>query len=249
MSDGIYSALSGAIAQQRSLDVVANNVANANTTGYRGDRVAFQEALVRSGGNGAAPDCLRFVGVSQVRADTAQGALRQTGNPLDVALQGDGFFAVETPSGVRYTRAGAFVTDQTGMLQTMDGHAVLAREVEGERTLPRIRFPAGTREVVIATDGTVSADGVPIGRIKVVRFEQPNQLAKQGATLFVAGQGQPVADDETQVVQGHLEGANVNAVAGLNELITVSRSFESFQRVIQAFRELDSRTAREVASR
>ncbi len=248
MSDGIYSALSGAIAQQRSLDVVANNVANANTTGYRGDRVAFQEALVRSGAGGVAPDCLRFVGISQVRADTAQGALRQTGNPLDVALQGDGFFAVDTPNGERYTRAGAFVSDQTGMLQTMDGHAVLARQVEGEREA-RIRFPAGTREVVIATDGTVSADGAPVGRIRVVRFEQPNQLAKQGATLFVAGQAPPIADDQTQVVQGHLEGANVNAVAGLNELITVSRSFESFQRVIQAFRELDARTAREVASR
>jgi flagellar basal-body rod protein FlgF len=245
MSDGIYSALSGALAEQRSLDVVANNVANANTTGFRGDRVAFQEALARGGGGGPAPDSLRFVGVSRVRADTSAGPLRATGNPLDLALQGDGFFAVATPRGERYTRAGGLMASGSGRLVTAAGLEVLAAPGGNAR----IQLPPGAREIVVAPDGTVSADGAQVGRIRLVRFDTPDALQKEGHTLWTAGSARPLDDAATQIVQGHLEGANVNAVSGMNELITVSRSFESFQRVIQAFRELDERTAREVGSR
>lgn len=245
MSDGIYSALSGAIAEQRSLDVVANNVANANTTGFRGDRVAFQEALARGSG-GPAPDSMRFVGVARVRADTSAGPLRQTGNPLDLALQGDGFFALATPRGERYTRAGGFVASASGRLVTAAGLEVVGAP-GGDA---RIQLPPGARQIQVAPNGTVSADGVEVGRVRVVRFDSPDALQKEGQTLWTASGGaRPAVDEATQVVQGHLEGANVNAVSGMNELITVSRSFESFQRVIQAFRDLDARTAREVGSR
>ncbi len=243
MSDGIWSALSGAVAQQRALDVTANNVANAGTAGYRADRVSFGEALSRAQGGGRAPDALRFVGVSQVRYDPTSGSIRRTGNPLDLALQGDGFFAIDTPAGVRYTRAGAFKLDAGGTLRTSDGHALAG-------TAGAIMLPAEAASVTIASDGTVAADGQEVGRIRVVRFESPDGIRKVGASFFEALAGAvPIETEETQIVQGHLESSNVNAVAGMNELVSISRSFEAFQKVIQAFRQLDERTARDVGSR
>lgn len=243
MSDGIWSAVSGAVAQERALDVVANNVANANTTGFRGDRVAFQEALGNAGGRAGQPPSMRFVAVSRVSAREDAGPLRQTGAPLDLALQGRGFFAVATPAGERYTRAGSFVAGANGQLQTQEGHAVVAAGGPDAR----IMIPTGTTEVSVAADGTVTADGNEIGKISIVRFDSMDQLSKEGRTLFNAVGTPPTPDDETLVTQGFLEGSNVSAVEGINELITVSRSFEAFQKVIQTFRDLDQRTAREVS--
>lgn len=246
MSDGIYAALSGAIAQQRSLDVVANNVANASTHGYRGDRVAFRQELASASSGGPAPDALRFVSVSQVSTDTTQGALQETGNTFDVALQGEeGHFVVETPNGFRYTRAGSFTTDAEGVLQTQDGHRVMGVPEDPARIRPvELRIPPDATDVAIAADGTVStADGV-LGQLRIVDIAGEE---KEGFTLFTARSAE--ASEGTTVVQGYLEASNINAVAGLNELITVSRSFEAFQKVIETFRQLDTRTARDVAGR
>lgn len=242
MADGIYSALSGAIAQERSLDIVANNVANSATTGYRADRVAFQETLSRAQSQSQTPNSLRYVEVSEVRFDDTQGALRQTGNQLDVAIQGDGYFAIETANGERYTRAGSFVTDAEGILRTHDGHAVMG----GEPGQPpqRIVIPEGTADVQIAPTGEITADGQAVGRLRISSFER-SQLQKEGHTLFVAS-GAPRPAENVEVVQGYLESANLNAVAGLNELISTSRSFEAFQRVIQGFRQIDERSARDL---
>ena len=137
MSDGIYVALSGAVAQQRSLDVVANNVANANTIGYHGDHVAFRQALSQAGTQGPAPDTLRFNLVAQTVTNHDTGSLQQTGNPLDVALQGDAWFALRTPAGERYTRSGAFVTDRAGVLRSKDGHPCTRQTAEPKRTTTR----------------------------------------------------------------------------------------------------------------
>jgi flagellar basal-body rod protein FlgF len=246
MSDGIWAALSGAVAQERSLEIVANNVANAGTTGFRGDRVAFQEALGNArGAGGATPPALRFVAISRVRSDEAAGPLRQTGAPLDLALQGRGYFAVATPAGERYTRAGSFVAGPNGQLQTADGHPVVAAGGPDAR----FSIPAGARELAVAADGTVLADGQEVGKIALVRFDSADQLTREGRALYSAVGTPPQPDPETTVAQGYLGGANVNAVAGVQELITVSRSFEAFQKVIQSFRELDQRTAREVSGR
>ena len=244
MSDGIYSALSGAIAQQRALDVVANNVANAGTVGYRADTVSFREAVSRARG-GPAPDGLRYVGVARLSTDRAEGPLIQTDNPLDLALRGDGLFAVQTPSGVRYTRAGSFRLDAEGVLRTAGGHALLAAAPE-DPDRPELRVPPGATGVRVDADGGVRVGERAVGRIRLARFA-PDALTKEGLTLFSArGEGEPAAD--VQVLQGYLEGANVSPVAGMNELITASRSFEAFQRVIQAFRQIDERAARDVGS-
>lgn len=245
MSDGIYAALSGAIAQQRSLDVVANNVANASTHGYRGDRVAFRQELANAGGNGPAPDALRYVSVSQVSTDATQGALQETGNTFDLALQGEGHFVVETPNGFRYTRAGSFTTDAEGVLRTQDGHRVMGVPEDPARIQPvEIRVPEGTVDVAVAADGTVRAGDGVLGQLRVVDIQGGE---KEGFTLFTARNAE--ASTNTSVVQGYLESSNINAVAGLNELITVSRSFEAFQKVIETFAQMDARTARDIAKR
>lgn len=242
MSDGIWSALSGAVAQQRSLEVVANNVANVNTVGFRADRVVFREVLSQVAPDGPAPSSLRFVAVDETVADRTSGALQDTGHALHLALEGDGYFAVRTPAGERYTRAGALVTDDAGDVRTPDGHQLLVDDPSGPRPL---QVPRGYRELSVSERGEVVVDGTNLGRLRIVRFAEPPD--KEGLTLFTGRA--PRAADEVRVRQGFLESANVNAVAGMNELITVSRSFEAFQKVIDGFRALDERTARDVGMR
>lgn len=245
MSDGIYSALSGAIAQQKALDVVANNVANANTTGYRADRVAFREALATATNGSPAPRDLRYVSVSKIQTDVTTGSLRQTHNPLDVAIQGDGFFSVQTSNGERFTRDGSFVRDQEGVIRTGQGLAVMGAD-GGE-----VRIPTNTTDLTITADGSVMVGDQRVAQFKLSRFDNPAlALNKEGHTLYVANGNQAAQQDTiSALAQGHVEASNVNAIAGMNELITVSRSFEAFQRVIQAFRDMDSRTARDVGAR
>ena len=246
MSDGIYAALSGAIAQQRNLDVTANNVANASTTGFRADRVSFEEVLADAGaGEPNAPGQLRYVQVAKVQSDTAAGALQKTGNPLDVALQGDGFFVVDTPQGERLTRAGNFVTDADGVLRTNDGFRVFGVAGDVSSGGSEIRIPSDASEVKIAADGTIQAGDTVVGTLRIVSVENPESLEKEGLTRFLAD-GVALAASQAEVVQGHLETSNMNAVAGMTELITVSRSFEAFQKVIDTFQQLDNRTAREL---
>ncbi|MGE0791183.1 MAG: flagellar basal-body rod protein FlgF [Sandaracinaceae bacterium] len=240
MSDGIYSALSGAVAQQRSLDVVANNVANVGTVGYRADTLAFREALSQQ--QGQLPDGLRYVTVEEVSTDSSAGPLTQTGNRLDVALNGDGMLAVSTPDGTRYTRAGSLRMDAQGVLRTPSGHGVLDANANQRGAL--VTIPPNATEIAIATDGTVTADGADVGRLRVDRFAD-GALQKEGLTLFRAtGNGTPAA--ETEVLQGYVEGANVSPVSGMNELIGASRAFDAFQRVIQAFKQIDEHAAREL---
>ncbi|MCB9623949.1 MAG: flagellar hook-basal body protein [Sandaracinus sp.] len=242
MSDGIWSALSGAVAQQRSLEVVANNVANVNTVGFRADRVVFREVLSQVAPDGPAPASVRFVAVDDTVSDVSAGALQDTGHPLHLALEGDGYLAVRTPAGERYTRAGALSVDDSGTVRTADGHALLVDDPAGPRPLV---LPSGYRELSVSERGEVTADGNGLGRLRLVSFDQAPD--KEGLTLFDGRGARPAAD--VRVRQGFLESANVNAVAGMNELITVSRSFEAFQKVIDGFRALDERTAREVATR
>lgn len=258
MADGIYTALSGAIAQQQALDVVANNVANASTRGFRGDRVVFGELLAgATGQNSATPgqaqpapegppkpvDVARHVQVESTVIDGSSGVMVRTGNALDVALNGKGFFVVETPQGPRYTRGGGFSLDAEGTLKTSAGHAVHGQNGP-------IRLPPGAHDIQIAEDGTIRANGQDSGKLQIVQFGNPALLQKEGLTLFSTPTGvNPVPDLQTTTIQGHIESSNVNAMAGLNELITINRTFDAMQKVIDSFSKLDERTARELGSR
>jgi flagellar basal-body rod protein FlgF len=216
VSSGIYIATAGAVAQSNALDVTANNIANATTAGFRGDRVTFREALATA----RSPD-IELVGTGTTRVDSQAGALSATENPLDLALDGDGYFAVQTPNGPRYTRAGNFQLDDARNLVTSDGFAVRG-------------------------DGTVSADGVELGKLELVRFT-PNQVKRQGGTLFAAT-GAPLTGDPPKVRSGMLEGSNVNIVRGMVDLVKVSRTYESLMKMIQGYHDVESRAARELGT-
>lgn len=245
MSDGIYVALSGAIAQTRNLDVIANNVANANTVGFHGDRVAFSQALSQAGLSGPGPDALRFVQADRTATDSSAGALEQTGGHLDLALSGDGYFVVRGARGDRYTRAGNFVTDADGVLRSHDGLAVMGRSEDPQQSEPaQIRIPRDAEDVTITRDGIVRADGQEVGRLRIVRL---TEAQKEGFTLFTAQQA--TITTEARVEQGYLEGSNVNAVSGMVALINATRSFDALQKVIDAFRSVDERSARDLAGR
>jgi flagellar basal-body rod protein FlgF len=235
MSNGIYAATAGAVAQSAALDTTANNIANASTTGFRGDKVTFREALAA-----ARSVDLASVGAATNRLDSTAGAIVQTGNPLDLALEGDGYFAVTTPAGPRYTRAGNFALDAQRRLVTADGLAV-----RGDGGAP-IVAPPDARDLAVAPDGTVSADGAPIGKLALARFA-PAQLRREGGSL-VSATGRPLAGDPPAVRAGMLESSNVNVVRGVVDLVKVSRTYESLMRIIQGYHDVESRAARELGT-
>jgi flagellar basal-body rod protein FlgF len=233
MSSGIYVATAGAVAQSNALDATANNIANASTAGFHGDRVTFREALTAA----RSPD-VAVVGAGTTRVDGQAGALTQTDNPLDLALEGDGFFAVQTPQGTRYTRAGNFQLDDQRQLITSDGF-----QVRGEGGGP-IAIPPEAQAIAVSAEGEVSADGAVVDKLELARFA-PNQMKRQGGTLFAAT-GNPIAGDLPKVRAGMLEASNVNVVRGVVDLVKVSRTYESLMRVIQGYHDVESRAARDI---
>lgn len=235
MSNGIYAATAGAVAQSNALDTTANNIANASTAGFHGDRVSFREALTAA----RSPD-LASVSITATRIDTQSGALQPTQNPLDVALDGDGYFGVNTAGGTRYTRAGNFQVDDGGNLCTPDGNTV-----RGDGGGP-ISLPPEAKVIAIGIDGSVSADGVSVGRLELTRFA-PAQLTRQGGTLYAAA-GAPQPGDPPKVRSGMLEASNVNVIRGVVDLVKVSRLYDSLMRIIQGYHDVESRAAREIGT-
>ena len=231
MSDGLYVAMSGAVAQERALDVAANNVANANTSGFRAERVTFEEVLGQQGD-------LSFVTAEKATVDISRGELRSTGNALDVAVDGDGWFAMQTPQGIRYTRSGEFRIGPEGALIDPRGNSVL--EAGGNPLL----IPGDARDVTVDAAGQVVADGVAVGKISIVQLEEAN-LRNEGGNYYTARGGvTPV--ENAQVVSGHIEGANFDPVRGMVDLIRISRNHESLHQMMHAYREIDQRAVREI---
>jgi flagellar basal-body rod protein FlgF len=234
MSSGIYIAAAGAVAQSEAMDATAHNIANASTAGYQSERVTFKEAL----GSAKSPDVTLVQTATAHAVDGTQGALMQTDNPLDVALEGDGVFSVKTPQGMRYTRAGNFQLDAEKQLVTQDGFQVM-----GAGNQP-ITIPPDTKNLTIAPDGDVNADGVSVGKVQLTRFA-PSQLKREGGSLFSAT-GTPQAGELPKVRSGVLESSNVNIVRGVVDLVKVSRQYESLMKIIQGYHDIESETARQL---
>jgi flagellar basal body rod protein FlgG len=173
--------------------------------------------------------------------DFSPGVLRTTGNPLDLAIAGQGFFAVQGPSGRLYTRVGGFVVSRSGALATAEGYAV--RAVAGGV----IQVPAdGPLEV--ARDGTVTQRGQPLGRIEIALFRDPSVLIKRGGNFFQAPDGvEPVPDSNSEIHQGKIESSNVSSAEGAVRLVSVMRQFEMIQKAIQLGGEMNRRAVEEVA--
>lgn len=215
----------------RQQDRVANNLANANTTGFKRQRT-FTEALAQRLDREGAPASER---TTAQWLERRPGVLEPTGNPLDLALQGEGFFVVADAAGaLRYTRAGRFAPDAEGTLRTPEGLVVMG--TTGPITLP----PGGPVEV--DADGTVRAGGLAVGTLRVVRFDDETLLERaEGATFLT--DAEPLAVDRPAVRQGFLEASTVDPVAEMTEMIAHVRLFEAHQRVLQTHNDLLGRVA------
>jgi flagellar basal-body rod protein FlgF len=229
MDSGYYALLSGLLARSQELDTASNNTANTSTKGFRAETDYFRDTILGpNAGNSQLNSVLNDYGV--VGGDyvkTGQGQVTSTGNPLDVALQGPGFFAVQTAAGVRYTRAGNFQRGRDGALRTEKGAAVL-----GVNGAP-IVVPPG--QVDIALDGTVSVAGGVAGKLEVLDFPKGTPLTPEGATLFRASAQAARPALSTEIHQGSLEGANIDAVTGAINMTLIARQAEMMQKALSIF--------------
>lgn len=238
--EAIYPVLSGALAQEKRLEVVTNNLANINTAGFKKDHPLFEGIALPPGSSaepGSNAPSPTFEILHRIFTDFSSGPLRMTGEPLDIAIEGDGFFAVQAPAGVRYTRGGSFTIDAQGQITTHDGFPLLG--TGGPMTLPpgSVQIDAEGRLSVKGTE--VGAQPTEIDTLALYRFSDPSRLKKVGQTLFESVGGEAVPFPEGRVSQGALEGANVNPVEEMVAMITVMRLYESAQKAIQAADEVD----------
>ncbi|WP_048647418.1 flagellar basal-body rod protein FlgF [Nitratireductor soli] len=216
MQTGLYVALSSQVALERRLGTLADNVANASTVGFRATSVNFQDIV-----NGLGPDSVAFAAPGNPSLDTNPGGLRETGNPFDFAVQGDAWFAIDTPAGTVVTRDGRFTMRDTGELVSIGGHPVL--DAGGA---PLLLDPLGGSPDV-SGDGTLRQNGRLVGAIGLYAFAPSQNYARFGNSGFLASDAQPVVDNpDVGVAQGFIEESNVNAMREMMHLIEVQRTFE-----------------------
>jgi flagellar basal body rod protein FlgG len=229
MSRGIYVALSGAVAQQATLDDTAHNLANGSSDGYQRTRVVFREVLA-----GVARNQNHFAVAGETVLDRAQGALRSTGRTLDCALAKDSFLAVGTPRGERYTRAGALEMAPDGALRTAHGQRVL-----DENGKPIVLDPTAG-EPTLTSSGEVAQGGASVARVRTVTFDDPSRLAHEEASMLAATPASGAAKaTEPDLSVGVLEESNASVTSAMTDIVTASRTFEAFQSALQTFGDMD----------
>ena len=230
MDSGMYAALSGNMVAMRKLDVVANNLANIGTAGFKKDRIMFESLLEKAASPNQTAD--------RMDTDFTVGPAKETGNSLDLALEGDGFFVVNTPQGPAYTRQGRFHLGTNGRLLTSEGF-----EVQGGGA---ITLSGGKPD--IDAKGRISVGGKEVGTLDIVDFPKPYALKKAGNTLFVPADEQTAAQPAktTRVQQGFLEDSNVNSIQEMTQLIETNRFFEACQKVIKSYDEMKDKAVNEL---
>lgn len=222
MDNAIYTTLTRQSGLMREMQVVANNIANAATTGFRQEGLVFSEHVKRIEGG----QSLSMATASVRNTSMLQGALTQTGGPLDLAIEGEGFFLIETPQGQRLTRSGHFSASAEGELVTSDGHRVL-----DEAGTP-IFLPPDAPGLSVAADGTLSAGGAPLAQIGLMQPVDPTGLIREGGVLFRADAGMEPAEG-SRVLQGFLEASNVDPIGQLARMIQVQRAYEMGQGLLE----------------
>jgi len=229
MSNAIYTMLGRQQGLMQEMQVVANNLANSSTTGYKSDRAMFGEFLVATGSQSSS---LSMGGLAGHSFAMAQGALKITGGQLDLAIQGDGFFLVDAPQGQRLTRAGNFQVSPDGKLVDSNGSALLSAGGSP------ISIPQNASQIRIASDGTVSVssgDGIPpqdVGQVGVVTVDQEATLVRDSNSYFSAPDGHKPAENN-EIVQGALEQSNVSPVLEVARMIEVQRAYEAGQTLFE----------------
>jgi flagellar basal-body rod protein FlgF len=239
MDSGYYAVLSGLLARSQALDTAANNLANASTNGFRAEQNFFRDAVLGPNASGSQLNGVlnNFGVLGGNQIDLEQGQLTVTGNPLDVGIQGSGFFTVQTANGVRYTRDGGFQRSPNRTLTTSRNEAVL-----GTNGRP-IVLPPG--QVEIAPDGTVSVAGGVAGRIALVDFPPGTPISPEGTTLYRAPAQAAVPARSAALHQGSIEGSNLNVVEGTMQLMLVQRQAEMMQKALSIFYSDLNKTATE----
>jgi flagellar basal-body rod protein FlgF/flagellar basal-body rod protein FlgG len=237
MDSGYYTACTALVSRTQELDTIANNLANASTVGYRSVQNVFSSVLADAGD--AAPSQLNaainnFGILSGTVVDQSQGALQKTGNSLDVAIQGSGFFVVQTSNGPRYTRDGGFQVSASNQLVTSTGDPVT-----GDKGV--ITMLPGA--VTISADGTMSTNGAITGKLKIVEFPQGTKLTGMGNSYYSAPPGTEQSATRSEVRQGMLESSNVNPILDMVALIGAQRSAEMMQRALSMFNSEIDKTA------
>ncbi len=256
MQTSMYNALFGALTQEHRLANTANNLANVNTTGYKRETLAFRDVFARQGQDMLdpisaiheksllpVPDDMAQVRIALSNIDFAQGTLRETGNPLDTALSGEGFFKVRTLEGDYYTRNGNFRLAPDGELVTGQGFPVL---VDGGPA----NIEPGAR-VVIGPGGDIQANGEPVGNLDMVTFENLQVLEKLGQNMYRIRPNVQFVEmpaDNVTVAQGYLESANVEVVKEMVNMIDAHRTFEAYQKVMHTTQEADQKLIQQVAA-
>jgi flagellar basal-body rod protein FlgF len=236
MQNALLVGLSRQVALSREMDVIANNLANMNTSGFKADGAVFEEYVsptARANNFPAADSRISFVHDRATWMDLSQGPLERTGNPLDVAVSGKGYLVVQTPRGERYTRNGALQINNSGELVTAEGFQVVGESGP-------ITFQPKDRNITISQDGTISVrDGnnsqteSQRGQLRLVSFDQPGRLQKDGTGVFVAPAGvAPQADKLSRVMQGTVEKSNVRSVIEMTRMIEVTRSYTHIANIL-----------------
>lgn len=230
MDSGYYAAMTGLVARTQALDTAAANLANAQTAGYRAEREYFRSALLGPDATdsqlGGTVNNYGLLGGD--RLSMAQGALQSTGNPLDLAIEGAGFFEIQTANGVRFTRDGSFHRSPSGQLVTAAGESVLSASGK------TIAVPPGA--VTVGADGILSVAGGAVATVGVFTFSAGTQLTPEGANRYVAPAGSvPIAATDVTVHQGALEAANEDSVQGSLDLIVMQRQAEMMQKALTIF--------------
>ncbi len=240
MDNANYINISRQSGLMKEMNVIANNIANADTIGFRREAAIFSEFVsqARSGNATEQNNYLRnSVAIGRLGGhyiDFSTGSLARTGGALDLAIDGEGFFLVETPDGERLTRAGNFLTNRDGALITVDGHLVL------DDAGSTIQIPLGADLITIGEDGTMSANGEPLGKIGV--FNAPTaSLSRTGNNLWQSKEGVLPVDGAT-IVQGFLEDSNVNPILEISRMIEVQRAYEAGQKLLDIDNDLIAKT-------
>lgn len=224
MNNALYVGLSRQMTLKQQMDLIANNIANSDTVGFKVESLLLREDVQqpsRKLSAGVNPtEKITFVQAAGTSRDYGQGALKQTGGVFDLGLAGDGFFAVQTPNGVRYTRDGRFSMNAKGQLVDVAGNTVLSGGNSPIQIDPTKAQPS------IAHDGTISQDGLVAGKIGMFKFADRSGLQKTGSGLYDLGNQTPTADTTTKIQQGMIENSNVDAIQQMTRMIAVSRAYE-----------------------
>lgn len=233
MIRSIYTAAANMVAQLNRQTVIANNIANVDTPGYKQDVTISEQfsslLLRRLGSNGEEGPVIGTVGTGvmmpQLKLDRSQGELVTTGRPLDLALAGPGFLVVQTAEGARYTRAGVLQQDASGMLATVDGGLVLGRNGP-------VRLMPGS-DVIVKSDGRILQNDQQIDQLQLVEFPEDARLRKVGGGYLLSEDAEPLAAVSTTILQGTVEQSNVDPLRATSEMMAALRMYQANQQVIQ----------------